>query len=93
MLWTEWANDLDGDGWPSEGEYIPRALTPPINRSTTFGDYTTSIDDTAAFPGEKVAGYVLGEDPSGHTILDGGSDSVDDHLFLYQIMSDGVFDC
>ena len=90
MLWTEWANDLDGDGWPSEGEYIPRALTPPIDRSTTFGDYTTLIDDTAAFPGEKVAGYVLGEDPSGHTILDGGSDSVDDHLFMYQIMSDGA---
>ena len=40
-------------------------LTPPIDRSTTFGDYTTLIDDTAAFPGEKVAGYVLGEDPLG----------------------------
>ena len=22
MLWTEWANDYDGNGWPSEGEYI-----------------------------------------------------------------------
>ena len=54
MLWTEWANDLDGDGWPSEGEYIPRALTPPIDRSTTFGDYTTLIDDTAAFLGRKL---------------------------------------
>ena len=48
------------------------------------------IDDTAAFPGEKVAGYVIGSDPSGHVLLGGGSESADDHLFMYQIMNDGT---
>jgi hypothetical protein len=55
-----------------------------------YGLYQTSIDDTAAFPGEKVAGYVIGVDPSGHNLLGGGSESLDDHLFMYQIMNDGT---
>ena len=47
------------------------------------------MTDTSAFPGEKVAGYVTGNDPSGHPLVGGGSDMVDDHLFMYQILSDG----
>lgn len=89
MLWTEWANDYDGNGWPSEGEYIARPISSPSNLDANFGDYIALIDDTSAFPGEKVAGYVVGSDPSGHELLGGGSDSVDGHLFMYQILSDG----
>ena len=40
-------------------------------------------------PEEKVAGYVIGSDPSGHPLVGGGSDMVDDHLFMYQILNDG----
>ena len=90
MLWTEWANDLDGNGWPSEGEYVSRPLTAPLSQEGTYGLYHTTIDDTAAYPGEKVAGYVVGTDPSGHPIIEGGSDMVEDHLFMYQILDDGV---
>ena len=90
MLWTEWANDLDGNGWPSEGEYVPRALTPPLSTEGTFGSYHTTIDDTSAYPGEKIAGYVVGTDQSGHAILEGGSDLIDDHLFMYQVLNDGT---
>ncbi len=90
MLWMEWANDLDGDGWPSVGEYIPRKMTNPINLGTTAGNYIATIDDTAAFAGEKVAGYVIGSDPSGHQLLGGGSEMADNHLFMYQIMADGA---
>ena len=90
MLWTEWANDLDGNGWPSEGEYIPRQLTAPLSQEGTYGSYHTTIDDTSAYPGEKVAGYVVGTDPSGHAILEGGSDMVEDHLFMYQVLNDGT---
>ncbi|MBT5184488.1 MAG: hypothetical protein HOM47_04885 [Euryarchaeota archaeon] len=90
MLWTEWANDLNGDGWPNEDEYIPRLMTNPSDFNHSFGTYTSTIDDTAAFPGEKVAGYVVGIDPSGHNLLGGGSEMVDDHLFMYQILNDGV---
>ena len=47
------------------------------------------MDDSSAFPGEKVAGYVIGSDPSGHPLVGGGSDMVDDHLFMYQRLNDG----
>jgi len=90
MLWTEWANDYDGDGWPSVGEYVPRPLSPPVNLTANYGDYIAIIDDSAAYQGEKVAGYVVGMDPSGQPLMGGGSDMVDDHLFMYQIMSDGA---
>ncbi len=90
MLWTQWANDLNGDGLPTEGEYIAREMTVPNNLEQTYGSYLVTIDDTAAFPGEKVAGYVIGSDPSGQVLLGGGSGLTDDHLFMYQISSDGV---
>ena len=89
MLWTEWANDYDGDGWPSPGEYIARPISNPSDLDANFGDYISIIDDSSAFPGEKVAGYVTGNDPSGHPLVGGGSDMLDDHLFMYQILSDG----
>ena len=75
MLWTEWANDYDGDGWPSVGEFIPRTMSNPTDLDGNYGIYQAFIDDTAAFPGEKVAGYVIGSDPSGHALLGGGSES------------------
>lgn len=90
MLWTEWANDFNGDGWPNGDEFIPRLMTNPSEFNHSFGTYTSTIDDSSAFPGEKVAGYVVGIDPSGHNLLGGGSEMVDDHLFMYQIMNDGV---
>ena len=90
MLWTEWANDYDKNGWPSEDEYIPRSMANPANLDASVGTYVAVIDDTPAFQGEKVAGYVLGNDPSGHQLLGGGSGNVDDHLFMYQIRNDGV---
>ena len=89
MLWTEWANDYDGDGWPSPGEYIGRPISIPSDLDANFGDYIALVDDSSAFPGEKVAGYVIGSDPSGHPIVGGGSEMVDDHLFMYQILNDG----
>ena len=90
MLWTQWSNDLNEDGWPNEGEYVPRMLTSPSDLEQTYGSYIATIDDTAAYPGEKVAGYVIGSDPSGQTLLGGGSDMVGDHLFMYQISADGT---
>ena len=90
MLWTEWANDLDGNGWPSEGEYVARPLTPPNDLEVTYGSYHTTVDDSSGYPGEKVAGYVVGTGQSGYDIVEGGSDFVDDHLFMYQILDDGV---
>ena len=89
MLWTEWANDFDGDGWPSAGEFIERSLNIPPNLNTSFGTYTAFIDDTSGFLGEKVAGYIVGTDFAGHELLEGGSEIVNDHLFMYQLRADG----
>ena len=89
MLWTEWANDLNGNNWPDEGEFIERELNIPPNLNTSFGSYTAFIDDTAGFPGEKVAGYVVGTDFAGHDLISGGSEEIGDHLFMYQLKADG----
>ncbi|MDP6870405.1 MAG: hypothetical protein QGI21_06520 [Candidatus Poseidoniaceae archaeon] len=89
MLWMEWANDLDGDGWPSEGEFIERTLQKPSNLDATYGTFHTFIDDTAGFVGEKIAGYIVGNDPSGHLLLEGGSSQPGDHLFMYHLREDG----
>ena len=90
MLWTEWANDYDGDGWPSQGEYVARPISNPSDLMQILAITLPLVDDTSAFPGEKVAGYVIGSDSSGHPIVGGGSEMMDDHLFMYQIMSDGA---
>lgn len=90
MLWTEWANDLDGNGWPSVGEYVSRSMTSPNELNVTYGSYHTTIDDSSGYPGEKVAGYIVGVGQSGYDLLEGGSDLPDDHLFMYQILNDGV---
>ena len=89
MLWTEWANDLNGNNWPDEGEFIERELNIPPNLNTSFGSYTAFIDDTAGFPGEKVAGYVVGTDFAGHDLISGGSEEIGEHLFMYQLKADG----
>ena len=39
---------------------------------------------------EKSRRVCVGSDPAGHPIVGGGSDVMDDHLFMYQIMSDGA---
>ena len=90
MLWTEWATDYNEDGWPSEGEFISRTMSNPTDLDQNYGIYQAIIDDTAAYPGEKVAGYVVGSDPSGYVLLGGGSEMLDDHLFMYQILNDGT---
>ena len=54
MLWTEWANDYDGDGWPSPGEYIARPISNPSDLDANFGDYISIIDDRyICIPGRK----------------------------------------
>ncbi|HIF45851.1 MAG TPA: hypothetical protein EYQ73_03530 [Candidatus Poseidoniales archaeon] len=89
MLWREWLNDLNGDSWPNEGEYIETALSLPSDLNGTYGSYVAYVDDAAGFQGEKVAGYVIGVDLGGHDLLEGGSVTEDDHLFMYQLMPDG----
>ena len=69
---------------------VARPISSPLDLDANFGNYIALVDDTSAFPGEKVAGYVIGSDPAGHPIVGGGSDVMDDHLFMYQILSDGA---
>ncbi len=88
MVWREWVDDVNGDGQPGPGEYLSRGLTVPQSTDANYGFYTGYIDDSLGFTGMKVAGYVTGFDPSGLAIKSGGSDSIGQFLFMYQINID-----
>ena len=90
MLWKEWADDADGDGTPDADEFVEVALSIPSNLSRGRGNYTVHVDDTAGDEGDLVAGYVVGADPAGNLVVDGGSAETDDQLFTYQLRSDGA---
>ena len=90
MIWREWADDLNNDDWPNEGEYIMWNMNSPMFLDNSFGNYVGIFDDSQGFPGDKVAGYVTGQDKSGHRLMEGGSASPDDHLFMYQLRDDGT---
>lgn len=90
MLWREWINDYNFNGWPDEDEYKPFGLTPPSNLSMAQGNYTFTFDDHTGSFGDKVAGYLTGSDPAGNPLIDSGGPGIDDHLFMYQLEADGA---
>ncbi|MCH1422890.1 MAG: hypothetical protein L7U62_05310 [Candidatus Poseidoniaceae archaeon] len=90
MVWREWFDDDNSNQWPDEGEYQPFPLFIPNDLSPLIGQYTFMIDDTAGSLGQKVAVYLTGADDAGHPLEFGGSDSTDEHLFMYQLAIDGA---
>ena len=89
MVWKEWIDDDNLNGWPDEGEYAPVTMLLPSDLTALTGVYTLMIDDTAGSLGQKVAVYLDGTDPSGYSIQDGGSAEEGDQLFIYQLAVDG----
>jgi len=90
MVWKEWVDDSNLNGWPDEGEYNSQSMLLPSDLTALTGVYTLMLDDTAASLGQKVAVYVEGTDPSGYSILDGGSSDEGQQLFVYQLAVDGA---
>lgn len=90
MVWKEWVDDSNLNGWPDEGEYNPQSMLLPSDLTGLTGVYTLMLDDTAASLGQKVAVYVEGTDPSGYSIVDGGSSDEGQQLFVYQLAVDGA---
>ena len=90
MVWREWADDRDFNGWPSEDEYNPMSVYLPSDLDASIGTYTFVIDDTIGIQGEKVAGYMVGVDDSGRELKLGGSGKDGEHLFMYQLGPDGA---
>ena len=90
MVWKEWVDDTNLNGWPDEGEYQSTTMLLPSDLTALTGVYTLMIDDTAGSLGQKVAVYLEGTDPSGYAIQDGGSADEDDQLFIYQLAIDGA---
>ena len=90
MLWREWLNDYNFNDWPDEEEYVPFQLAVPGNLSMSQGNYTFTYDDNPGTYGDKVAGYLVGSDPAGNPLLDGGGPGPDDHLFMYELALDGA---
>ncbi len=90
MVWKEWADDANMNQWPDPGEYNTVSLYLPSNLSTLIGQYTFMIDDTGGSLGQKVAAYLVGSDSAGHHLEFGGGNGTDEHLFMYQLATDGA---
>ncbi|MBS72073.1 MAG: hypothetical protein CMO20_03850 [Thermoplasmata archaeon] len=88
MLWKEWEDDDDGDGEIDAEEFVPKQLNLPSNLSHERGNYTYIFDDTYGNQGDFVAGYIIGTDPAGNRLLNGGNETNNSHLFVYQLMTD-----
>ena len=89
MLWREWADDDDLNGWPSPDEYKQRSLIIPTDLTISTGLYTLLFDDSMGSQGQKVAGYLVGMDASGQILENAGTGEDGEHLFMYQIGPDG----
>ena len=89
MLWREWADDTDLNGLPSADEYNSRSLIIPTDLTVSTGLYTLLFDDSMGSLGQKVAGYLVGNDASGQPLQDGGTSADGEHLFMYQLGPDG----
>mgnify|MGYP001257666834 FL=1 len=89
MLWREWVDDLDMDGEIDSSEFVSMPLENPDDLSAASGNYTLTIDDTDAEDGDIVTGFVVGADPAGNSITEGGSSNASAQLFTYQVLPDG----
>jgi len=89
MLWREWLNDYDFDAWPDEVEFVALPLTSPSDLLLAQANYTYSLNDNGGEYGDKVAGYIIGADPAGNPLQDGGGHGPDDHLFMYELALPG----
>ena len=90
MVWKEWQDDDNLNGWPDPGEFNPMAMLVPSDQTQLTGVYTLMLDDTGGELGDKVSVYLSGTDPSGYAIQDGGSDQLEEQLFTYQLAIDGA---
>ena len=89
MLWKSWVDDWDFDGWPNIDEYSQYDLNIPFDLNAQQGNYTFIFDDHPGGQGGIVAGYVSGTDPAGNPVVGGGGPQSDEHLFMYQLETDG----
>ena len=90
MVWKEWVDDTNLNGWPDAGEYHAVPMLVPSDLTSLTGVYTLMMDDTAGSLGQKVSVYLQGTDPSGYALQDGGSDQDGEQLFMYQLAVDGA---
>ena len=89
MIWREWVEDTNVNGIIDPDEFTQMALQIPNDLTASTGNYTLLLDDTAADEGDLVAGYVVGADPAGNAVTDGGSSGESSQLFTYQVLPDG----
>ncbi len=89
MVWREWIDDDNFNHWPDENEYHPLNLFIPNDLSSLIGQYTLMMDDTGGSIGQKVSVYLTGTDQAGHTLENGGTNVSGEHLFMYQLATDG----
>lgn len=89
MVWRQWLDDDNMNGWPDAGEYTAMPMLKPSNFNTLVGQYTLLLDDSGGSIGQKVAVYLVGQDTAGYHLKDAGSNQSGKHLFMYQLAPDG----
>ena len=89
MIWREWLDDTNVNGLIDADEFVSMPLQTPSDLTQSSGNYTFLLDDTAANEGDLVSGYVVGADPAGNSITDGGTSGESSQLFTYQVLPDG----
>ena len=90
MLWREWINDDNYDSIPDPDEFQPVSLTPPENLTQVQGNFSYEFSDLLGNEGDLVTGYLVGADAAGNVLEMGGSSDLDQQLFTYQLMEDGI---
>ena len=81
--------DTNMDGEIDANEFTSMSLQTPSDLTLSSGNYTLILDDTSANDGDLVAGYVVGADPAGNAVTDGGTSGESSQLFTYQVLPDG----
>ena len=89
MVWREWVDDSNNNGLMEPSEYIAMPLNAPNNLELARGNYTMTLDDSGASSGDLVTAYLVGADPAGNEVTEGGANTSDAQLFTYQVLPDG----
>ena len=87
-LWHSWSDDQNGNGVLDASEVQKTHLELPENLSTLMGEYSLTVDSSAAEQGDYFVGWVEVADSAGHLMEGGGS--LAEPMFHVQLNANGA---
>ena len=87
-LWQSWKDDANGNGVMDADEVVKSELELPHNLSTLMGEYSLTVDSSAAEEGDYFVGWVEIADSAGH-IMEGGG-QLSEPMFHVQLNANGA---